>query len=91
MKRAFKLDNLQTFQSKLEQFCLKRVELKALQKQETEPYKKLCYEYHKKGMTLRDIAKATGIPFSTVNYWIKSYEKEHKATPEVQPIAPNQS
>jgi transposase-like protein len=97
MKRAFKLENLQTFQQHLESFFLKRVEQEALRSKELEPYKQLCYDYKKKGMTLRAISKATGIPHTTVYNWIKDIEKklapaqDTSPTPEAEAIAPNQS
>lgn len=97
MKRAFKLDKLQTYQQRLEDFFKKSVEQKAISSQELEPYKQLCYDYKKKGMSLRAISKATGIGHTTVYNWIKDIEKklgvstDTSQKPEAQPIAPNQS
>jgi transposase len=74
-KRKFTLPSLDTFQRKLEDFYQTLTAQKQQQSQETKLYMELIYTYHLKGMSLREIAKATEIPLSTVAFWIKKMKK----------------
>jgi transposase-like protein len=88
MKRKFALPNLDAFQAKLEDFFQKVVRQKEDERQDIEAYKRLVYEYHQKGMSLRDIAKATEIPRSTVGFWVKQMRKIPPTTATVEIPAP---
>ena len=69
------LDPLGTFQRKLEDF-FKAKQLDVEQRQQaSKAYLEAVYEYHEKGLTLREISKATGIPQATVHQWIQKLKK----------------
>jgi len=79
-RRKFPLPSLDIFQSKLEQFWQKLEADEQQRRIQTEAYMKAVWEYYNKGMTLRDIGKATGIPFQTVHQWIKKMRKKQEET-----------
>jgi response regulator of citrate/malate metabolism len=74
-KRKYVLDPLATFQRKLEDyFKVKQIQMEE-QQQASQAYLDTVYEYHIKGMSLREIEKATGIPKATVHQWIQKVKK----------------
>jgi len=74
-KRKYVLDPLGTFQKKLEDFFkVKQLDMEQRQ-QASKAYLELVYEYHKKGLSLREISKVTGIPQATVFQWIQKLKK----------------
>ena len=46
------------------------------QQQASKAYLEAVYEYHLKGLSLREISKVTGIPQATVYQWIQKVKKE---------------
>jgi len=75
-KRTFTLPSLDTFQRKLEDYFQTLKAQKEQQQQATKQYIDLIYQYRLKGMSLREIAKATQIPLSTVANWLKKKAME---------------
>jgi len=74
-KRKYVLDPLATFQKKLSDF-FKAKELDVEQRQQaSKAYLEAVYEYHIKGLSLREISKVTGIPQATVHQWIQKVLK----------------
>jgi hypothetical protein len=74
-KRKYVLDPLAMFQRKLEDF-FKAKQLDMEQRQQaSKAYLDTVYEYHKKGMSYREISKVTGIPQATVFQWIQKLKK----------------
>jgi hypothetical protein len=86
-KRKWKLDGLSKFQQRLEDYFKAHVAQQTQTSQELEEYKKLVYDYHKKGFSVRNIGIAVNIPASTVHYWIKEMEKKEQPQPQPQPQA----
>lgn len=76
MKRKFVLPSLDAFQQKLEDFFkIKEIQIEEQLKVD-KAYMETVYQYHQKGMTIREIAKVTGVSHATVHQWIKKIEKE---------------
>jgi len=74
-KRKYVLDPLGMFQKKLEDF-FKAKQLDMEQRQQaSKAYLESVYEYHLKGLSLREISKITGIPQATIHMWIKKIQK----------------
>jgi response regulator of citrate/malate metabolism len=83
-KRKYVLDPLATFQRKLEEFFkVKEIHMQE-QRQASQAYLDTVYRFHLKGLSLREIEEATGIPKATVHQWIKKMKKakEKEALPE---------
>jgi len=80
VKRKFQLPSIDTFQKRLEDFWQTVKAQKAQQFEDTVKYMELVYNFHLQGMSLAQIAKATGIGKSTVQQWVKKMEKQ-KAQP----------
>ena len=65
------LPSLNEFQRKLEDFYQSVTRPKLKEKQDYIAYITAIYEYREKGMSMREIASATGINFQTVAYWLR--------------------
>jgi len=81
-KRKYVLDPLGTFQRKLEDFFkVKQADLEYRQKA-SQAYLETVYQFHLKGLSLREISKVTGIPQATIHMWIQKVKKEKATLPE---------
>jgi len=80
VKRKFQLPSIDTFQKRLEDFWQTVKAQKTQHFEDTVKYMELVYDYHLLGMSLSQIAEATGIGKSTVQQWVKKMEKQ-KALP----------
>jgi len=75
-KRRYVLDPLATFQRKLEDFFKTKQLALEQQQQASKAYLETVYQYHLKGMSLREISEVTGVPNATLFQWIHKIKKQ---------------
>ena len=78
--RKFVLPSLKDFQHKLEDFFQSTTKPKLEEKERYSAFINLICQYYEKGMSLREIATATGIGLQTVAYWVKKKGIQHTQT-----------
>jgi hypothetical protein len=69
--RKYVLPSLNDFQRQLEGFFQSTTKPKQQERERYSAYIALFCQYYEKGMSIREIAAATGIGVQTVGYWIK--------------------